>query len=156
MLEFEELTLQDLLIFATSLDLVKDKFPFLRNDRQKQYELYYGRSRPQHPLNIAKSKYSKAWITSQERDCSDFYFIVKSVFYLRYTSSLLRLQTQTYKKRLRDHIMNLNANPLFEAIENLPDSESKNKLIKAIEDPIPGLRKTYGRRDVNLKEFYDV
>lgn len=154
MLEFESLQQDELLICAAYHTRLITEIPF--NKEEKKNNLMYGRSIPQNKYNVARPKNSRGWMTTYERDYSDLYFLVKSVFFFRYTASLVRLQTATYKKRLRELIDNMDFAVIYEGVKELPKSEEKDKLQKLLIEPIPGFRVKYGRRDVSLKEYFNV
>lgn len=153
MLEFESLERREIMVylyhFSTFEDLIGKMYDSLHDD------LLYGRSKLQSKYNVARPA-SPAWHTNLEKHCSELYFLIKSVFYFRYSASLIRLQSPTYKKYLRDVMDSLDFATVYQGVEELPQSAEKDRLLKLLVDPIAGFRVKHGRRDVSLKEYYGV
>lgn len=155
MLEFESLNINEILICAAYHSRLKRDISTFDTDAMK-HDLLYGRSVLQNKYNVVRPKNSPAWHINYEKNNTDLYFLIKSVFFFRYSASLVRLQTTTYKKRLRDLMDTMDFATIYEGVQELPKGEDKDKLYKLLTEVVPGFRVKYGRRDVSLKEYYGV
>lgn len=150
---------------------IQDLFPPMRNpwEPEARYrEEPVGDVRREYEEVAAKYDLVRPWFTFNsssrllyELGCSPEYYMIKTVFFIRYAARMTGFVPATVKTGIRNMIDRVHRCGLISLIENhendSPEWEKdKALLISQLETTITSFRVKYGRSDVSLKEYWGV